>query len=35
MLNIEQNLESILKYRPSWTDEEKITYVDNLEYINK
>ena len=34
MLNIEQNLENILQYRPSWTDEEKTAYVDNLNYIN-
>ena len=34
MLNVEQNLENILEYRPSWTDEEKTTYVDNLNLIN-
>lgn len=34
MLNIEQNLENILEHRPSWTDEKKTTYVDNLNLIN-
>ena len=34
MLNTQHNLESILQYRPSWTDEDKTTYVDNLNYIN-
>lgn len=35
MLNIEQNLENIQHYRPNWTDEDKTTYVDNLNYINE
>lgn len=34
MLNTQHNLESILQYRTSWTDEDKTTYVDNLNYIN-
>lgn len=34
MLNIEQNLENILEYRPNWTDEEKKAYVDKLNLIN-
>lgn len=34
MLNTQQNLENILQYRPSWTDKDKTTYVDNLNYIN-
>lgn len=34
MLNTQQNLENILEYRPNWRDEEKTTYVDNLNYIN-
>lgn len=34
MLNIQQNLENIQQYRPNWTDEDKTTYVDNLNYIN-
>lgn len=34
MLNTKSNLESILQYRPSWTDEDKTAYVDNLNFIN-
>lgn len=35
MLNIEQNLENILPYRPRWSDRDKTAYVDNLNYINE
>lgn len=34
MLNIQQNLENILPYRPKWSDIEKTAYTDNLNYIN-
>lgn len=34
MLNIQENLENILQYRPKLTEEEKTAYTDNLKYIN-
>ena len=35
MLNIQQNLENILPYRPKWSDIDKTAYTDNLNYINE
>lgn len=34
MLNIQENLENILQYRPKWGEVEKTAYADNLKYIN-
>lgn len=34
IINTQRNLENILEHRPSWTDEEKTTYIDNLNLIN-
>ena len=34
MLNIQENLENILPYRPKWSEVEKTAYTDNLKYIN-
>lgn len=34
MINIQQNLENILPYRPNWSEDEKTAYIDNLKYIN-
>lgn len=35
MLNIQQNLENILPYRPNWSEIEKTAYIYNLNYINE
>ncbi len=34
MIDIQQNLENILPYRPNWSEDEKTAYTDNLNYIN-
>ena len=35
MIDIQENLENILPYRPNWSDIEKTAYTDNLNYINE
>lgn len=35
MIDIQQNLENIIQYRPKWSDEDKTAYVDKLKYINE
>ena len=35
MIDIQQNLENILPYRPNWSEDEKTAYTDNLKYINE
>ena len=34
MINIYENLEKILPYRPSWTDDDKAKYVNDLLTLN-
>ena len=35
MIDIQENLENIIQYRPKWSDEDKTAYVDKLKYINE
>ena len=35
MIDIQQNSENILPYRPNWSEDEKTAYVDKLKYINE
>ena len=34
MIDIQENLENILPYRPKWSWGERTAYTDNLNYIN-